>query len=123
MGIVELRYHGAQHSYVVAGLERRREQQCAATRLTQRELEFARPVRRIDIDQNETDPRGGEHRQHPLGIVRGPDADACAGHQPASQKAVRNSVDGRGQLAERVAQPLMTGDERGACRPAFGGIP
>src|SRR2546430_537844 len=69
------------------------------------------PVSRIDVDQDRADLGGGELRNHPLGIVRRPDADAIALHHTAGDQPAREAVACVLKLPVCVAEFLMTRDQ------------
>ena len=40
----------------------------------------------VEIDENRADPRRGVLDQHPLGVIRAPDADPIAGVDPMAKR-------------------------------------
>ena len=82
----------AQHAEVVAALVAARQHQRAAADLVQRVLELGLAVRRVDVDEDQPDARGGELRDDPFVPVRRPDADAVAAPQAEREQAGRELV-------------------------------
>ena len=115
---VDFRRQLAQHADIVAGLERIRGDQRLAADLVERIVELGESIGRIDVDQDQSGLGGGELRDHPLGIVRRPDADAVAGVEPERQQSRGKGVDLGFQLAIAPAHALLAGDERVAVRPS-----
>ena len=86
----ELGDQTAQHPDVVAALEGWGQYHCPTPDLTQRELELARAISRVDVDENQPGAGRRKHREHPLRVARRPDAEAItrlesAGGKPASE--------------------------------------
>jgi len=108
---------------VVAGLEGAGAEQQPHARLAQHVLELVRAVRRVDIDQDRADLRGGVLHEDPLRAVRRPDPDTIAGADPGAQQPARDGVDGGVELGVGHAHVLMAAHERGAvgeaCRRAL----
>ena len=77
----------AEHAEIVAALEAARHDERAAADLGERVLELGRAIRRIDVDQDEADPRRRELGDEPLVPVRRPDADAVAAPQAEREQA------------------------------------
>ena len=84
----------------------------ADARLVERVFELAQPVGRVDVDENRANLRGRVLRDHPLGSVRAPDADAVAAFDAEREQRARRAVHFAQQLAVGVAEFLMAGDER-----------
>jgi hypothetical protein len=100
------------HRPVVGGLERGRRDQRAAAGLAQRVGELARPVRRVDVDEDDPELRGRELGDHPLGAVRRPDAGAVALDQPEAGERAGGAVDDLAELRIGEARVLVADDER-----------
>ena len=73
-------------------LEARREYQGGAADVAQRELELRASERRIDVDQDQPGPGGGEHSQQPFQAVRRPDADALSRLEAAGDHSARRPL-------------------------------
>ena len=69
---------GLDHRDVVGGLERPGGDEHPDARLREHVGELVGAVRRVDVDEDRADLRGGELDEHPLGGVRRPDADPVA---------------------------------------------
>ena len=119
-GGVQLRREFAQHVEIEAGLVRTGEHQRPAADLVERVVEFADPVGRVDVDEDETRLRGGELGEGPLGAVGRPDADAFARPEPERHEARRQRIDARLQLAIGPADVLMADDQRQPLRMGRG---
>jgi hypothetical protein len=103
----DFRHQRQQHRRVVAGFERRRCHQCRAFHLVQRVIELGDAIGRVDGDQNEPGLGGGELGDHPFGVVRRPDADAIARHQPECQQAGCEIVNAGAQFAPGQPHRLL----------------
>ncbi len=68
----------AEHPRVVARLVPNLREQDGDPALLEHVGDFARAVRRIDVDQDRADLRRRELRDHPFDVVRRPDPDAVA---------------------------------------------
>jgi hypothetical protein len=83
---LDLGHQLAQHAEIVAGLEALGGDQRLASNLVERVLELVGPIRGVDVDQDETGLGRRELGDHPLGVVRRPDADAVARRQAERQE-------------------------------------
>ena len=81
------------HGDVARALELRGRHQHPAAALLQHVGHLVRAVRGVDVDEDRTDLGRGVLDQHPLGVVRAPDADALPLGQPAGQQAPCHPVD------------------------------
>jgi hypothetical protein len=72
------------------------------------------PIGGIDVHENKTGARSGEHGQQPLEAVRGPDPQALARREPAGREPTRHALDGCVELAKGVADRLLGYDH---CTP------
>ena len=107
------------HRRVVARLERRRGDQQADRRLVQHVLQLVAAVRRVDVDEDRADLRGGVLDEDPLGTVRRPDADAIALRDPHRAAAPRRP--GRRRRSARGTSTAGRWERRRAPRgPAAG---
>ena len=97
--VTDLGDHGA----VVGGLERRRRHQPPAPGLVEHVRELAGAVRRVDADEDHPDPGGGVLEEHPLEVVRAPDAEPVAGLETSGQQRPGDAVDLGVELG--VAEP------------------
>jgi hypothetical protein len=110
-----------QDREVVARFERWRHDERPTLHQVECVLQFGAPVRRIDVDQDQSRLGRCELRQQPLGVVLRPDADAIAGHESKAQQACGERVHGVLQLAPRPASILMAHDQRLAICKALDG--
>ena len=117
----QLRRQFVEHGDVVAALQRRGGDQRLAADLVQRIFQLGQAVGRVDVDEDEPGFRRRELGDHPLRIVRRPDADAVAGLQPERQQPGREGVDPLLQLAIGPAQILLPYDQCIAIGPALCG--
>ena len=106
------RVHLAEQPDVVGVLEAPRRDQHRAARLPQRVLELVRPVGRIDVDEDRADLGGRELDDHPLRVVRRPDADPVAARHAGRHHPARAPIDLGVQLVVRPADALVARDER-----------
>jgi hypothetical protein len=105
------------HRGVVGGFKRRRRDQQPDPGLVEYILQFTGPVRRVDVDQDCTDLRGGVLGEQPLRAVRRPDPDPVPLADPGSQQPVRQRVDFRSQLRIRPSTLACAINERIAVWP------
>lgn len=87
-------------------------------RFAQHETKFMRPIRGIDVDQQDADLCGRHLKQDPLSAVRCPDPDAVArpdSQRPQTRRHVRGLVR---QLLPGVTNILLPRHERQS-----GGVP
>ena len=70
------------------------------------------PVGRVDVDEDDSRPRRGQLRNHPLGIVRRPDPEPVASFDAERDEASGKRVDAGLQLSIRPAHPLVADEER-----------
>ena len=110
----DLGVHLGDHRHVVRRLERRRRDQHAAAGLVERVLELARPVRRVDVDQDHADLRRRVLHEDPLDVVGAPDADPVAGLEPEVERARARSR--RRRRRTRRTSTAGPGDARRAPR-------
>ena len=108
----------AQHADIVRGLEALGQDQRFAADLVERVFKLGDAIGRIDVDQDEPGLGGGELGEHPLAVVRRPDADAIARLQPERQQPGGELVDGLLQLAVAHAHLLVAHDQRRPVRPS-----
>ena len=104
--------HLAHHRDVVRGLEARGRDQHAAARLVEGVLELARAVGRVDVDEDRAELRRGVLHQHPLDVVRAPDAHPVTGLEPASQQAPSEPVGLGVELRVGEPEPLVARHHR-----------
>jgi len=102
-GVVELRRERAQHAQVVAGLEARCGNDCAALDIVDGVSQLGEAIRRVDVHEDEAGLGGRELRDGPFRIVRRPHADAIARLQSERQQARGTPVDAFAKL--RIAPP------------------
>ena len=93
------------HRRVVGGLQPLRGDQHSRTGLLEHKLQFPHPVRRVDVDQDRADLRGGVLGDRPFRAVRRPDTDPVALPDPHREQAERDRVHVRGQLGVGPAPP------------------
>ena len=96
-----------EHAGVVAGLERGRGHQRPAADLVQRVFQLGQAIGRVDVDQDQAGPGGGELGEHPFGVVGRPDADAVARLEPERQQAGGEGVGPLGEFAPGPADALL----------------
>ena len=97
---------------VVTGLEARRGDEHAAARLLEHVRELVATVRRVDVDEDHADLGGRVLEDHPLRVVRAPDADPVTSVETGREQRPRDPVDLEPELAIRVAHALERDDER-----------
>ncbi|MGY4510898.1 hypothetical protein ACVIN2_004352 [Bradyrhizobium sp. USDA 3650] len=122
LGARKLRQQRVEHVHVVAGLERRRGDDGAASDLMKREFQLAQPVSRIDRHQDETGLGGGELGQGPFRSVQRPDADPFAAFEAERDKAGGERIDPRGKLLPCPSHAVAGRDQRLAIAPAPRGV-
>ena len=105
------RAHRREHLEVVGGLEGRGGDEHPHAGLAERVRELARPVRRVDVDEDRADTRGGELQQRPLDAGRRPDADPVALLDADGQAGRGRRLDFRVELPVRQADALVSRDE------------
>ena len=101
-----------EHGAVVGLAKPGGQDQEAGAGLVERVLELARPVRRVDVDQDRAHRRGRVLHDHPLVAIGGPDADAVAFLHTARHQAASDLLALRDELAVGRAVALMRDDER-----------
>ena len=109
--VADLRDHLHVGARLVADLR----QQHADPALAQRVSDFRGPVRRIDVDQNRAELRGRELCDHPLDVVRRPDADAVAVPDAEPDQTAREFVACALQFAVGHAKALVERNDRIVC--------
>ena len=92
-GLGQLRDQRLQHLNVVAALERRCGDQGRTADLVERVLQFGKPVRWIDVHQDQAGLRGRELGDDPLPSVGCPDADALTRLEPERETTGGDRVD------------------------------
>ena len=107
---MDLRGDVAQHAEVVAVLVVPRHDQCAAADLVDRVFELASTIGRVDVDEDQADPRGRELRDEPLVPVGGPDAHPIAAPQAEREQAGRKLVGLAFHVVPRQAQAFRVED-------------
>jgi hypothetical protein len=85
--------HGVDHRDVVARFVAGCREEQPALRLSEGVVDLLRAIGRVEIDENRANPRGGVLDQHPLRVVRAPDADPIAGVDPNRQEAPGKHID------------------------------
>ncbi|MCY1290821.1 hypothetical protein D9M70_399840 [compost metagenome] len=118
----EFRRQRLQHLQVARGLERLGRDDGLDADLVQRVLQLGQPVGRVDIDQHQPEPRGGELRHHPFHAVGRPDADAVAAHQAERVQPGCQRIDGLSELLPGPAHALLAESHRVALRKAADGL-
>ncbi|MNF65788.1 hypothetical protein D3C84_475640 [compost metagenome] len=108
----QFRHQALHHGVIVRGLEGPGTHQPLAAGLLQHVFEFGTAIRRIDVDQDHADFRGGNLADAPLRTVRRPDAEAVPGLQPQRQQCPGVQVRSLGQLPPGVTQLLMAHHQR-----------
>ncbi|MNX80047.1 hypothetical protein D3C86_1116960 [compost metagenome] len=109
--LVQLRRQGADQGRIVAGLERRRQDQGAAADLLQRIFQLVQPIGGIDGGQDQASFRGGELGDDPFDAVHRPDADPVAGAQARGQQAGGEIAGAAVQRAPCQANVLRGADD------------
>ena len=112
----------AEHAEVVAALAAARHDERAAADLVERVLELGLAIRRIDVDEDEADPRRRELGDDPLVPVRRPDADPVAAAQAEREQTRGHLVGALLQVVPRQAQVLGVEDRRVARAVAGDGL-
>src|SRR5208283_301979 len=106
---------------VVTLAEAPRYKQRRASRLLKGVLKLHRTVSGIEINQDGADFGDRELRNHPLGVVGGPDPHPLALLDAQTQKSPRSALDLAPEFGIRVALVLVANDQSGALGIAAGG--
>ena len=111
------------HLPVVAALERRRAEQRADPRLTRDIGQLVRPICRVDVDQDRSDPGRGVLHEHPFDAVGRPDADPITHAHFAGQQGAGQPIDGGIELAVGEPDALVARDDGLTVGMGFGRAP
>ena len=77
-------------------------------------LKLHRAVSGVEVHQDGADFGYGELRNHPLGVVGGPDSHPLALLDAQTQKSPRSALDLAQEFVIRVTLILVTNDQGGA---------
>ena len=108
----QLRDQLLNHRVVVRCFERPGAHQPLTSRLLEHVVQFRKPVRRVDVDQNHTNLGAGKLADKPFKAIGRPDAQPVAGLQPQRHEATGMQVDSTAQLRPAQALVLMAHNQR-----------
>jgi len=109
------RHQFAQHTEIVASLKALGGDQRLTSSLVECVLELIGPIRGIDVDHDEAGLGRRELGDHPLGVVRRPDADAGRPEPSRAPRALRRTRPPAPGALDRSTE------RSAAARPALGG--
>ena len=80
--------------------------------MAERVRELVRPVRRVHVDEDRSDPGARELQQRPLGAGGGPDADAVTDLDADGEQPACDALDLGAELAIGEANALVSRHQR-----------